>query len=277
MTREYLIHTRVGTELVRRLAEAGQRIFTAEEARRVAPSVGLSPGYFRQALHHLARSGWVVRLRKGLYSVSASVPGTSPLHEFEVAMALVEPAAISHWSALSYHILTEQAPRRVFVLTTARSVPRVRGARAERSDEGYPVGETIYQFVQVKPERFFGIEDVWVNESRIKITDPERTLLDGLMAPQYCGDFAEVLHAFEVRVPKLDLERIINYARKLDAATVKRLGWILERQGVESTRLEPLREVPVKGYRVLDPTGPRRGPCHARWMIQVNLPGKVNP
>ena len=277
MTREHLIHTTVGTELVRKLAEAGQRIFTAEEARRIAPSVGLSPGYFRQALHHLARSGWIVRLRKGLYSVSGSVPGTTPLHEFEVAMALVEPAAISHWSALSHHGLTEQVPRRVFVLTTARSVPRVRGVKAERSDEGYPVGETIYQFVQVKPERFFGVEDIWVNESRIKITDPERTLLDGLMAPQYCGDFAEVLHAFEVRDPKLDLERIINYALKLDAATVKRLGWILERQGVESARLEPLRDVPVKGYRVLDPAGPRRGPCDAGWMIQVNLQGEVKP
>jgi len=277
MAREHLIHTTVGTELVRKLAEAGERIFTAEEARRIAPSVGLSPGYFRQALHHLARTGWVVRLRKGLYSLSGSMPGTTPLHEFEIAMALVEPAAISHWSALSYHGLTEQVPRRVFVLTTARSVPRARGAKAERSDEGYPVGETIFQFMQVKPERFFGIEEVWVNESRIKITDPERTLLDGLMAPQHCGDFAEVLHAFEVRGPKLDLERIIQYALKLDTATVKRLGWILERQGMEPLRLEPLRAVPVKGYRVLDPTGPRRGPCDARWMIQVNLPGKVKP
>jgi predicted transcriptional regulator of viral defense system len=243
----------------------------------IAPSVGLSPGYFRQALHHLARSGWIVRLHNGLYSLSGSVPGTTPLHEFEIAMALVEPAAISHWSALSYHGLTDQVPLRVFVLTTARSVPRVRGGKGERSDEGFRVGETIYQFVQLKSERFFGIEDVWVKESRIKITDVERTLLDGLLAPHYCGDFAEVLHAFEVRAPKLDLERITNYALKLDAATVKRLGWILEQQGVEPTRLEPLREVPVKGYRVLDPTGPRRGPCDARWMIQVNLPGKLKP
>jgi predicted transcriptional regulator of viral defense system len=262
---------------VRKLVETGQRIFTADEARRIAPSVGLSPGYLRQALHHLARSGWIVRLRKGLYSLSGSIPGTTPLHEFEIAMALVAPAAISHWSALSYQGLTEQVPRCVFVLTTARSVPRLRGGKAEHSDEGYPVGETIYRFVQVKPQRFFGIEEVWVDESRIRITNPERTLLDGLLAPHYCGDFAEVLHAFEVRAPKLDLERITNYALKLDVATVKRLGWILERQGVDATRLKPLREVPVKGYRVLDPTGPRRGPCDARWMIQVNLPGKVKP
>ena len=264
----------MGTELLRKLAEAGHRIFTAEEARRIAPSVGLSPSYFRQALHHLARSGWIVRLRKGLYSLSGPVPGTTPLHEFEIAMALVQPAAISHWSALSHHGLTEQTPRRVFVLTSARTVPRLRGVKTETAERGFPVGAMIYQFIQVKPERFFGTEDVWVNESRIKITDPERTLLDGLMEPQYCGDFAEVLHAFEVRAAKLDLERIIHYALKLDAATVKRLGWTLERQGFEPARLEPLRKVSIKGYRVLDPRSPRKGPCDTHWMIQVNLPGK---
>lgn len=266
----------VGINLVRKLAEAGQRVFTAEEARRVAPTVGLSTGYFRQALHHLARTGWIIRLKKGLYSLSSSVPGVTPLHEFEIAMALVKPAAISHWSALSHHGLTEQVPRRVFVLTTARSVPRVRGAKPKGAEEGcYPVGQTNYQFIQVKPERFFGIEEVWVNESRIKMTDPERTLLDGLMAPIYCGDFAEVLHAFGVRAPKLEINRIIQYALKLDAATAKRLGWILERQGVASAQLAPLRKVPIKGYRALDPSGPRQGPCVSGWMIQVNLPGKT--
>lgn len=275
MAREHLIHTAVGTELVRKLAEAGDRLFTAERARAVAPSVGLSPSYFRQALHHLARSGWIVRLRKGLYALSSSVPGVSPVHEFEVAMALVHTAAISHWSALNYHGLTDQTPRRVFVLTTARAVPRWRGVKETRSTKGYPVGETLYQFVQVKPQRFFGTQKVWVNEARITITDPERTLLDGLTVPHYCGDLSEVLHAFEVGRPKLNLERIIEYALQLDAATAKRLGWVLEQQGVAPTRLERLRAVPIKGYRLLDPTGLHRGVCDRRWMIQVNLPGQV--
>jgi hypothetical protein len=32
-------------------------------------------------------------------------------HEFEIAMALVDPAAVSHWSAMSCHRLTEPPPR----------------------------------------------------------------------------------------------------------------------------------------------------------------------
>jgi predicted transcriptional regulator of viral defense system len=257
------------------LGQAGQRIFTTEDARSVAPSVGLSAGYLDQALHHLAKSGWIIRLKKGIYALSGSVPGTTPLHEFEIAMALVKPAAISHWSAFSHHGLTEQIPRRVFVLTTARSVPRIRKAKPSKGEEGYRVGETVYQFVQTNPDRFFGIEEVWVNESRIRITDPERTLLDGLLAPRYCGDFAEVLHAFEVQAPKLDLDRIIDYALKLDNATAKRLGWILQRLGIEASRLRPLQNVPVKGYRVLDPSGPRQGSYDSGWMIQVNLVGQA--
>ncbi len=270
-----LKRSQVGVELIRVLAAEGDRIFTTERARQLSPRVGLKDAYLWESLHHLHRSGWIVSLRRGLYAISPTIPGVTPAHEFEIAMALVTPAAISHWSAMSHHGLTEQVPRRVFVLTTARSVPRVRGAKAKSAGEGYPVGETTYQFIQVKPERFFGVEDVWVHEARIKMTDPERTLLDGLMMPQYCGDLPEVLHAFEVRVPKLDVDRIVRYALKLDAATAKRLGWILERQGVKRERLEPLRNVPIKGYRVLDPTGPRQGPCDAGWMIQVNLPGKV--
>lgn len=264
----------VGIELVRVLASEGDRIFSTERARELSPRVGLRASYLLEALYHLRRNGWIVSLRKGLYALSSSVPGVTAAHEFEIAMALVNPAAISHWSALHYHGLTEQIPRKVFVLTTTEvSVPRVRGAKGQ--DRGYPIGDTIYQFLQTKPERFFGTEKVWIGEARVTITDPERTLLDGLSRPQYCGDFGEVLHAFEARGSHLNLERIINYARKLDAATSKRLGWVLEKQGIDSGRLEALARLPIKGYRKLDPTGPRKGPYNHRWMIQENLPGKV--
>jgi predicted transcriptional regulator of viral defense system len=144
--------------------------FTTERARELSPRVGLKGSYLLEALHHLRRTGWIVSLRRGLYAISSSVPGTAPTHEFEIAMALVDPAAISHWSAMHYHELTEQSPRNVYVLTTTKtSVPRLRGAKAEKADRGYPVGGVIYQFIQVKPERFFGTEKVWVGEARVTI------------------------------------------------------------------------------------------------------------
>jgi len=263
-------------ELLRRLAAGGERIFSIERAREVGSEVGVRDSYVKEALYHLRQYAWIVPLRRGLYALSSSVPGVTPAHEYEVAMFLASPAAISHWSALHHHGLTDQVPRKVFVLTTTEaSVPRLRKSRGKRPSEGYPVGDTLYRFIQVKPERYFGTEKVWIGEVRVTITDPERTLLDGLSMPQYCGDFAEVLHAFEVRGVELDLKRIIDYALKLDAVTAKRLGWVLEQLGVEPVRLEMLAKLPIRGYRKLDPTGPRRGPCNRRWMIQENLPGKL--
>lgn len=266
----------VGIELVRLLATEGDRIFSTDRARELAPQVGLRDAYLWESLYHLRRNGWIVSLRRGLYALSSTVPGVTPAHEFEIAMALVDPAAVSHWSALHHHGLTEQAPRKVFVLTTTEvSVPHMRGTNAKKSGQGFRVGDTTYQFVRVKPERFFGTEKVWIGEARVTFTDSERTLLDGLSMPRYCGDFAEVFHAFEVRGMDLNLQRIIEYALNLGAATAKRLGWVLEQQGVGLSKLERLAALPIRGYRKLDPTGPRKGPTNARWMIQENLPGKV--
>lgn len=260
--------------LVRRLAADGLRIFSTEQARRMAPEVGLSDGYVLQAMHHLARSGWLVRLRKGLYALSSSVPGILPAHEFEVAMSLVRPAAISHFSAMHYHELTDQIPHGVFVLTTTGHwVPR--SHKVHNGTSGYRVGETVYHFVQVKPERFFGTKEVWIGEARVTVTDMERTLIDGLLMPRYCGGMAEVVHAIRVAKDRADLKYLMECALRLDAATAKRLGWVLDRAGTPRKRLTPLQQVEVTGYNRLDPTGPRQGPYDRDWMIQDNLVGKA--
>ena len=265
----------VGIELVRLLAYEGDRIFTTDRARELAPRVGLKDAYLAEALYHLRKNNWIVSLRRGLHALSPTVPGVAEAHEFEIAMALVDPAAISHWSAFHHHGLTEQVPRTVCVLTTTGTwIPRATG-RQGYARGSYAVGDTTYRFVQTKPDRFFGAAKVWVGDARVSVTDLERTLLDGLAMPQHCGDFAEVLHAFRVGMARLDTERIVDYAVRLGVTTAKRLGWVLESQGVTPAELEKLRALPIKGYRTLDPTGPRRGPCNSRWMVQENLRGML--
>ena len=266
----------VGIELVRLLAYEGDRIFSSDRARELAPRVGLKDAYLGESLYHLRKNNWIVSLRRGLYALSPTVPGVAAAHEFEIAMALVDPAIVSHWSALHHHGLTEQVPRDVFVLTTKGTwIPRSREVKQGQSSGGYAIGDTTYRFVQVKPDRFFGDEKVWVGDARVSVTDLERTLLDGLSMPKYCGDFAEVLHAFRVGMDRLNTERITEYANRLGVTTAKRLGWVLEAEGVVPSKLKKLASLPIKGYRKLDPTGPRKGPCNSRWMVQENLPGMV--
>ncbi len=268
--------TLVGIELIRLLTAEGDRIFTIERARELAPRVGLRDAYLREALYHLRQNGWIVSLRRGLYALCPTVPGVPAAHEYEIAMFLVSPATISHWSALSHHGLTEQPPLTVFVSTTTQaSIPRARREETVGTDQGYQALGTSYRFIQFKPERYFGVGREWINDAPVWITDLERTLLDALAMPQYCGGFAEALHAFQLGLVNLDIDRIVDYALRLDGATAKRLGWVLERNGVDSPHLDALAAVPVKGYTRLDVTGPRKGRCNGYWKIQENLPGML--
>ena len=263
-----------GIELVRILAYEGDRIFTTDRARELAPRAGVNDAYVDEALYHLRRNDWIVPLRRGLYALSSPVPGIAAVHEYEVAMALVQPAAISHWTALNYHGLTEQVPRHVFVLTTTDvSVPRKRTSESAEGGGGYPVNGTVYRFVQVRPERYFGVERIWVGDARVSITNLERTLLDGLAMPQHCGGFGEVIHAFGEALNQLNVGHIVEYAPRLGPAVAKRAGWVLEHQSCEAPQLDELAALPIKGHRKLDPTGPRKGAYNNRWMLQENLPG----
>ena len=264
----------VGVELVRLLAQSGDRIFTTARARELAPRVGLRDAYVGEALYHLRRNGWITSLRRGLYALSYTVPGVASVHEYEVAMALVQPAAISHWSAFNHHGLTEQIPWKTFVLTTTEaSVPARSISDGDDGDRGYQAGGMWYQFIQTRPERFFGVERIWVGEARVSITSLERTLLDGLAMPRYCGGFGDVVYAFGEAASRMDVDRMVVDAPRLGVAVAKRLGWVLETQGIEGPHLEQLAALPVKGYRKLDANGPGRGTYNGRWMLQENLPG----
>lgn len=276
-TRNNQKHTRIGIEMVRKLFEEGKRIFTIADARKAGSYCGMADNYVIEALHHLSNNGWITRLKRGLYIISSSFPGMTPVHEFEIAMALVQPSAISHWSALHFHGMTEQIPQRVYI-TTTQAVPISRAVKARNKSQrsfSREVNGILYEFTKIKQERFFGIKDFWVGEVKVTITDPERTFIDGLISPKHFGGWAEIYSAFESHVSSLDLAKMIDYSLRLDAVIAKRLGWIMEKVGVGDTILQKLEAFPIKDYRVLDSTGPRKGHCNKRWMIQENFLGKM--
>lgn len=251
-------NTLIGLDILRLLAVSGLKIFTVHQARVIAQKQGASPGYVVEALHYLQKGDWIIRIKRGVYALSSSSGYDAP-HEFAIAMALVSPCAISHWTAMHYHHLTQQSPNTVFAMTLpTSSIPR-------------RISKKKYHFVRTKNEHFFGTEKIWINDSQVQITDPERTLLDGLMAPQYCGDFQEVLHAFKMYGDRINIERIVQYALKLDQSTVKRLGWVLEKIGFKDESLVDLLRYPIQGYRKLDPTGLKKGPYNKKWMLQENI------
>ena len=153
-SRKNLKHSLVGVELVRKLSEEGKNIFTIQDARKLAPECGVMDSYVVESLHHLSNTGWIKRLKRGLYSISSSFPGVPPTHEFEIGTALVHPSAISHWSALHFHGMTEQIPLRVYV-TTTKAIHFSRSTKRAQRGSSREINSILYEFITIKPERFF--------------------------------------------------------------------------------------------------------------------------
>lgn len=267
-----------GLNLLQVLANQGQFIFTVDEAKTAAANIGFSDNYLSQVLSHLSQAGWIIRLRRGLYAGTGSLPGGVQVHPFAVATRLVEPSAISHWSAMSHHGFTDQIPHVVTASTPQKVVtPTMRESKSKKAGKhAWAVGGVRYEYVSVIPEHFFGIEDIWVDEHfRVPITDKERTILDSFIYPRLFGGIGEALQTLEEHIHELTLEKLVGYAvRYGKASAIKRLGWALERLDASQEFVDPLEKIPIKGFRLLDPTRPRRGPYDKRWMIQNNLLGE---
>lgn len=128
-----------------------------------------------------------------------------------------------------------------------------------------------YHLIYTKPEYFFGNIDVWIGEAKVAISDLERTLIDGLRNPQFCGAFGEVLAAYQSAQNHMQVKKLIDYAQQLDTATIKRLGWILEYIGVPQKQIALLEKIPIKGFRTLDANGKDFGPYNNKWKIRENI------
>lgn len=159
-------------------------------------------------------------------------------------------------------------PRDVFISTIKGTHVPQSGAKDKQA--GFKLDGVHYRIMQLNKDRFFGAIPAWEGEVGFQVTDLERTLLDGLGAPQYCGGFEEVLHGFSEKIGALNIDRLVNYVLRLDIAVSRRLGWVLERLGIENEKISCLAQPDHKGYRRLDPSNKSIGQYDKKWCLQLN-------
>jgi predicted transcriptional regulator of viral defense system len=245
-----------------------------EDAHTAARELGVKN--LRMLLSQLVRGGWLQHLSRGLYTFSTATPATPQIPSFAIATALVKPSAISHWSAMSHHGLTEQIPRTVTAFTPRRVItPSMRRTASNRAEKKHywEIAGSSYEYIFVTQAAFFGIEEIWMGEFfRVPITDRERTLLEGFISPRYFGGLGETLGMLEDHLGIVDVDKLIRYALQYKKGSViKRLGWALEHAGISESTLAPLLKFPLTGYRILDPVRPLSGQHNKRWMIDENI------
>lgn len=250
---------------IQQMTNAGLRVFNVEQATRIGIGIGIQPSAVKGLLHRLNKKKIIERLKRGLYSLAPEFLRGIPIHEYEIALTLGTPSAIAYLSAFSYHKLTDQISSHFYIITLEE-------LRQHRSSYyTYTIKGLKYRIVYVKKNHFFGIDKKWLAGASIEVTDLERTLIDGLMKPKYCGGFREVLYAFSQAIERIDLDKIISYALKMNDTACKRLGWVLENLEIEQSRLEPLLARTTTSFSTLDQSGSRCGVRNNKWLIVQNI------
>jgi predicted transcriptional regulator of viral defense system len=236
-----------------------QRVLGSVFSRRDVKREGLAD---RATLERLVRAGYVRAVRRGVYEI-VEQPRVVIAHEFVLALALLpssEDAYVSWRSALSFWGLTEQLSKVIYVaVRRPRPAPKLGG-----------VGRV--ELVVQSESRRYGITEVSVSGTPIRIATPEKAALDSLDRPDLSGGLGEVVRAVSSRA-SLDYDRLVDLALRHPSETLgRRLGYLMHvlslgdpeplRARVKRTK-RPVRldldESAVAGYdadwRVIDNVG----------------------
>jgi predicted transcriptional regulator of viral defense system len=249
--------------LVTELHERGRPIFTLADAENIT---GLRATSARTLVHKLVGRGVATRLRPGVFQLVPPELGRESQYlgnPYVVARELMggKPYYLSHASAMDIHDMVTQPQLDV----------RVTSPRAMR---GRSILGTQFRFIRCKPEHFFGTMDHWVTkQEKVTVSDLERTVLDGLRQPEYCGGVTEVAKGLGIRRADMDMARLVEYALRLNVgAVMRRAGFLMEvyNLGTAAER-ERLRGCVTGTYSLLDPVMPPQGKHAVRWHLRLNV------
>ena len=256
----------LGPQAARLLAVLHERrrtIFTVGDVQEVT---GLGPKSTRNFVGKLVQRGVAARLKPGLFILVPFELGREREYlgnPYLVARALAggRDYYLSHASAMDAHRMVTQ-PQLVVYVTSPLPL------------RGRTILGTEFRFVRCQPEHLFGVAEHWVDKTeKVRISDLERTVIDGLKQPEYCGGIVQVAKGYWIRRGDMNIVRLVDYALRLDVgAVICRLGFLLETCGVdEPAAIEQLRARLTATYQLLDPTLPVEGHRVARWRLRLNV------
>lgn len=232
-----------------RLLRDNPPIVTPSEA---VVALGITPAVAARRLATWSRAGWLARVRRGIYvpvPIESESPDVALEDPWTVAAAMFEPCYIGGWSAAEHWGLTEQIFSSLCVMTTTR--PRNRKPVLRK---------TKFDLHTVPATHLIGLKTVWRGGTRVRLSDPARTLIDMMADPTLGGGIrhvAEMLGSLLHDQPK-EGAKLTDYAVKLGIGAVyKRLGFLLQRDHPDQIALIAACQANLSaGYAKLDPSLP---------------------
>lgn len=249
--------------LVTTLYEKNKPIFRLKDVQKI---LNLNEGSSRNFVRKLVNRGVVTRLKPGLFILVPFELGKESEYlgnPFVVAREIAGSTDyyLSHGTAMEIHRIITQ-PRLDVYVTTLKPRRPIKALNVE------------FHFIYSQSKFFFGLSDYWVTkQEKVRVSDLERTIIDGLKHPEYCGGLTEVAKGLWIRHQDLNISRLIKYALKVKVgAVIRRLGYLLELYKIGTPEeWKFLQKHLTQTYVRLDPLLPSEGKFLRRWRLQLNV------
>jgi predicted transcriptional regulator of viral defense system len=254
---------KAGSDLLTEMTRQGKRIFNYADAVK---AYGSSNRRLRELLSTLVKRGWLQRIEKGKYLILPLEAGRQrewTEHEFIIASYLIEPYYVGFRSALNYFGYTEQISGTIFIASTSRKLK-----------SSLEISGVTYRFVFMSKSKFFGYKQISIDGGQVNISEPEKTIVDCLDRPRYCGGISEVAKALRYGQKELDFTKMAEYSmRNGNKAASQRLGYLIETLGFKADKaVEILLQSMSTRYTSLDTLSEPKGKYMDRWKVIVNIP-----
>jgi len=229
--------------------------------------LGISYSKASHLLAYWAATGWLTRIKKGLYStvpLGTENPKSRVEDPWIVANKIFRPCFIGGWSACEHWGLTEQIFDSIVVFTSQR----IRQNKVK-------IQQTTFILKPVSQKKFFGTKSIWRQQTKLKISDPTRTIVDILNDPYIGGGMrhiAEIIANYFGSELRED-SKLIEYIEQINNKTIyKRLGYLIGALKLDADNLLKMCEKSIsKGYSIFDPSISSKGKIVRQWNLRVNV------
>jgi len=245
-----------------------RQIQTVESGDLTRP-LGVTPSQERELLSRLARRNLIVRVRRGLYLVPSRLPpgGKWSPGEFVALSTLIEDRKgryqICGPSAFYRYGLDNQIPNRVFAYNN-----RISGERT--------IGSLTFTLIKVADERLGATEVVSTPDGIEAVYSSRlRTMIDGVYDWSRFNGLPRAYDWIRAELARDDkaANEIVNVALGYgNVSTLRRLGTLLELEGVRRSLLQKLQKRLGKSSALIPwiPTYPKKGTTDRRWGVVLN-------
>jgi predicted transcriptional regulator of viral defense system len=184
---------------------AGLQCFTRADAERITGSANAA----NFLLHSYQKKGLIESVKRNLFVVISMETGHVLPSRYRIATSITEGAYITHHSAFEYYGCANQVYYDVYV-------------SGDKKFASFEHDDITYRYFA--PRAVFGVNE---KPDGVRLTDMERTVLDGINDLDKIGGLEELLRCLEL-IPYVDEEKMLSYLEQYNKQFLyQKSGYIL--------------------------------------------------